>query len=201
MSIKSIFVTCFFMAVFIFSGCGPRQFTKGRYDKNVEKTNLLTDQWSETDMQKAIGYLVKNLTQHPSISGNARPPIVLITELQNRTSEHIDTQSIMDMARIKLMNTKKVRFVDGQARDAIEKEYAYQDSGIVRPDTQKRRGGQIAPDFIINGRLDSIVQEAGARKTVYYKITLNLTNLTSGIIVWSDHKQIRKRFRKKRVGF
>jgi PBP1b-binding outer membrane lipoprotein LpoB len=40
----------------------------------------------------------------------------------------------------------------------------------------------------------------GKDKTVYYKITLNMTNLSTGLISWTDHKQIRKIFRKKRVG-
>jgi hypothetical protein len=48
--------------------------------------------------------------------------------------------------------------------------------------------------------LDSIVQEAGKNKTVYYKVTLNLTNLKKNLIVWTDYKQIRKKYRKQSVG-
>ncbi|WP_374031753.1 hypothetical protein [Bdellovibrio bacteriovorus] len=65
---------------------------------------------------------------------------------------------------------------------------------------KKGPGGQIGADFIINGRLDSIVQEVGKDKSVYYKLTLNLTNLKSSMITWSDQKQIRKTFKKKSIG-
>ena len=124
----------------------------------------------------------------------------MVTQLQNKTSEHIDTQNVMDMVRVELSRGGRVAFVDKEAREDIKQEYEYQDSGMVNRETKKTAGGQVGADFIINGRLDSIVQQAGKDKTVYYKITLNMTNLKTGIIVWSDYKQIRKVFRKRSVG-
>jgi penicillin-binding protein activator len=195
--IKVVSVLCLLGIV---SACGPRAFVKGDYDENVEDTNLLTDKWSETDMQKAVSELVASATKHPAINGAKRPPIVVVTRLQNKTSEHIDTQSITDMFQVELMNTGKVSFVDKAAREDIADEYDYQDSGMVSRETKKGAGGQVGADFIMNGRLDSIVQEAGRDKTVYYKLTMNLTNLKTGLIVWTGHKQMRKMFKKKRLG-
>jgi len=124
----------------------------------------------------------------------------MVTNLQNKTSEHIDTQSIMDMVRVELTNSGKVAFVDKEARTDISNEYDYQNSGMVSEETKKTAGGQIGADYIVNGRLDSIVQEVGKEKTVYYKVTLNLTNLKTGIISWTNQKQIRKKFKKKSIG-
>lgn len=185
--------------VSLLTACGPRAFVKGDYDKDVESTNLLNDQWSETDMQVAVKDLVNSAIAHPAIAAAKRPPVVMVTKLQNKTSEHIDTQSITDMVTAELMRGGKVSFVDKAAREDISDEYQYQDENASR-ETKKAKGGQTGADFILNGRLDSIVQEAGKDKTVYYKITLNMTNLKTGLIVWSDYKQIRKVFKKKRVG-
>lgn len=183
-----------------FVGCGPKAFVKGDYDENIEKENLLNDQWSETDMQKTVKDMVTSLINHPAISRAKTPPIVMVTTLQNKTSEHIDTQSVMDMVRVELSREGKVRFIDKEARQDIDEEYSYQGSGRVSEETKKGPGGQIGADYIVNGRLDSIVQEVGKDKTIYYKITLNLTNLKSSIIEWTDNKQIRKVYRKKSVG-
>ena len=182
------------------AACGPRQFVKGQYDENVEDTNLLTDKWSETDMQKAVKDLVGSAVSHPAISAAKRPPIVMVTKLQNKTSEHVDTQSVTDMFQVELQRTGKVQFVDKAAREDIAEEYDYQDSGMVERESKKGKGGQVGADFIMNGRLDSIVQEVGKDKTVYYKLTMNLTNLKTGLIQWTGQKQIRKEFKKKRVG-
>jgi uncharacterized protein (TIGR02722 family) len=179
--------------------CGPKAFVKGSYD-DVQRENLLNDSWSETDMQKAVFDLVASAVQHPTLKSAKGLPIVMVTGLQNKTSEHIDTQNIMDMVRVELMNTGKVGFIDKEARQDIADEYNYQNSGMVAEESKKGPGGQTGADFIINGRLDSIVQEVGKDKTVYYKLTLNMTNLKTGVISWSNYKQIRKTFRKKSIG-
>lgn len=181
------------------AGCAEKAFVRGDYDE-VEKENNLNDLWSETDMQKVVADLVGSMVNHREISNANRPPIVMVTKLQNKTSEHIDTQSIMDMVRVELSRGGRVSFVDKEAREDVAAEYEYQGSGMMSEETKKGKGGQIGADFIINGRLDSIVQEAGKNKTVYYKVTLNLTNLKKNLIVWTDYKQIRKKYRKQSVG-
>lgn len=186
-------------AVLALTSCGPKAFVKGSYE-DPEKTNLLNDQWSETDMQNVVKDLVSSLSSHPAIKDAKTPPVVMVTQLQNKTSEHIDTQSVMDMVRVDLMKTGKVGFIDKEARQDIADEYNYQNSGMVSKESQKGPGGQVGADFIINGRLDSIVQEVGKDKTVYYKVTLNMTNLKTGMIVWSDNKQLRKAYKKKTIG-
>ncbi|MEO0334929.1 MAG: penicillin-binding protein activator LpoB [Pseudomonadota bacterium] len=183
----------------VLSGCGPKAFVKGDYDNNVNDANLLNDKWSESDMQKVVRDLVASATTHYSISSAKRPPLVMVTRLQNKTSEHIDTQSITDMVRVELMRGGRVQFVDKAARDDIADEIEYQKNNASAT-TRKAGGQQTGADFILNGRLDSIVQQAGRDKSVYYKITMQMTNLKTGVMVWSDYKQIRKRFKKQRVG-
>lgn len=180
-------------------GCGPKAFVKGQYDNNVEKENLLTDQWSETDMQKSVAELVASMVAHPAVAQANKKPIVLVTKIQNKTSEHVETQSIADMIKVELTRSGKLLFIDKEAREDIANEQSYQESGVVG-NNKIGKGQQVGADYILNGRLDSITQEAGKDKTVYYKLTLNLTDIRSGLIVWTDHKQMRKIFRKKTIG-
>jgi penicillin-binding protein activator len=182
------------------TSCGPKAFVKGEYDEDINRENNMNDLWSETDMQKVVADLVAGMTAHPAISNAKKPPIVMVTKLQNKTDEHIDTQSIMDMVRVELSRGGKTAFVDKEAREDVADEYNYQNSGMVSDVSKKGPGGQVGADYIINGRLDSIVQEVGKNKSVYYKVTLNLTNLKTNIVEWTDYKQIRKTFKKRSVG-
>lgn len=179
--------------------CAPKVYTKGNYE-NVNAENNMNDRWSETDMQKIVESLVKSMVEHRSIANSKRPPVVMVTRLQNKTSEHIDTQSIMDMVKINMINSGKVTFVDKEARADMAEEYEYQKENASEV-TQKQKGNQVGADFILNGRLDSIVQQVGDQKSIYYKVTLNLTNLQTGLIVWGGQKQLRKRYEKQRVGW
>lgn len=196
---NSVKITFAVIALLALTNCASKPFAKGSYD-NVNNENLLNDKWSETDMQNAVKDLVNSATKHYEIQRAKKPPVVMVTKLQNKTSEHIDTQNIMDMIRVELMRNGRLQFVDKAAREDIQDEYDYQDSGTTSRATQKRKGNQIGADYIINGRLDSIVQQAGREKTVYYKLTLNMTNLKTGLILWSDYKQIRKMFKKSLIG-
>lgn len=204
LNLKSHTKIClFFLSLFLGGGlltsCGPKAFVKGEYDKDVERENLLNDAWSETDMQVVVKELVASMIAHPAVAAAAKRPVVMVTRLQNKTSEHIDTQNIMDMVRVELQKTGKVAFVDKEARDDVSAEYDYQNSGMMSNDSKKGPGQQVGADLIINGRLDSIVQEVGKRKSVYYKVTLNLTSLKTNIVEWTDYKQIRKLYKKRSV--
>ncbi len=181
------------------SACGPKGYIKGEYD-DVNNENLLDDRWSETDMQKVVHNLVQKMVNSRAVQAAKVPPIVMVTRLQNQTDEHINTQSIMDMVRVELTNQGGVRFVDKAARDDVAEEYDYQNSGMVSKETAKGKGGQIGADFIINGRLTSIVKDINKRKTVYYKLTLNMTNLKTNIIEWTGYEQLRKKYKKRRMG-
>lgn len=196
---KKLVLTLCTVGLMALTACGPKAFVKGEYD-DVERENNMNDLWSETDMQKVVSDLVAGMMAHPAIANAKRPPVVMVTKLQNKTSEHIDTQSIMDMIRVELQRGGKVIFVDKEAREDVAEEYNYQASGMVSEETKKGPGGQVGADFILNGRLDSIVQEVGKDKTVYYKVTLNLTNLKTNLVVWTDYKQLRKKFRKRSIG-
>ncbi|MGE0529164.1 MAG: penicillin-binding protein activator LpoB, partial [Bdellovibrionales bacterium] len=105
--IKRLLVLGGVLCALVLAGCSSRQFVKGKYDENVEDANLLTDKWSESDMQQAVKDLVASAVAHPAISAQKRPPIVMVTRLQNKTSEHVDTQSITDMFTVDLMRTGK----------------------------------------------------------------------------------------------
>lgn len=186
------------MVLAFVANCGPKAFTKGDYE-NPEDENLLSDEFSETDMQKMAKTLVDSMVKTPSITKASKPPVVMVTRLENETQEHINTTSIMDMIKVELGRSGAVQFVDKEAREDVSKEYEYQESGMMDPASIKKKGQQIGADYILNGRLTSIVQQVGKDKTVYYKVTLNLTNLSTNLSVWSDHEQLRKRYKKRRV--
>lgn len=182
------------------SACANRQFTKGEYD-DVNEDRLLDDKFNESDAKYLIEDMIGSMATHPVFADASVPPIVQVEGVRNKTAEHIDTKSLTDSLRTSLIKTGKVRFANKEDRDTLSEELDYQnDSGRVRKDTRKDRSGSIGADYILTGDLISNVQQVGSKKLVYYRLTLNLTNLTTGLIEWSDEKPIRKGFKKRSVG-
>ncbi|MEZ4813881.1 MAG: penicillin-binding protein activator LpoB [Bdellovibrionota bacterium] len=184
----------------LLSACGSRQFTQGEYD-DPNVVRHLDDEFNESDAQVLSQEMIVSLQQHPTITAAKTPPVVQMEVVRNKTSEHIDTKMITDAVRTAILKTGKLRFSNKEDRNLREGEVDYAlDSGRYKKDTQKRRDGGIAPDYLITGDLISNVQQVGSKKLVFYKLTLNMTDLESGLIVWSEEKPIRKRFKKKSVG-
>lgn len=182
------------------AGCSNQQFTKGDYD-DPEQVRLLDDKFNESDAAMLAEDMILSMAANPIFADAKVPPVVQVETLRNKTTEHIDTKSITDSIRTSLIKTGKVRFANKEDRDLVESEVDYQqDSGRVNRTSQKKRGNSVGADYVLTGDLVSNVQEVGNRKLVFYKLTLNLTNLTTNLIDWSDAKPIRKRFKKKAVG-
>jgi uncharacterized protein (TIGR02722 family) len=191
---------CIAAAALALTGCaGPRAFTKGTYE-DPQTIALLDDRFSENDLQLIAKTMVNSLSAAPQVAGSATPPAVLVGKMRNRTTEHIDMESLADKIRTALVQSGKFRFVDGVNRTDIAEEYEYQQSGYVDPRQAKGPGGQTGADYLLTGTLTSNVQQVGKDKLVYYKATFQLTGLASSEIVWSEEKEIRKAYRKRSVG-
>jgi len=188
-----------FLTAFLIS-CGSRQFTEGSYD-DPDKVRLLNDEFNESDAQQLAQEMINSLQQAPAILSAKKPPIVQMEIVRNKTSEHIDTKMITDAVRTALIKTGKIQFSNKEDRDLREGEVDYAlDSGRYKKSSQKDRAGGVAPDYLITGDLISNVQQVGSKKLIYYKLTLNMTDLESGLIAWSEEKPIRKKFKKQSVG-
>lgn len=183
------------------SGCGPKAFTKGDYD-DPTRVELLDDKFNEADMQQMADNTIKAMVSCAWVANAPKPPVVVVEKVQNRTEEHIDTVSMTDMIRTSLVNSGKVRFINKEERGTLDDEYEYnKEGGAVNQITAKKKGKQIGADYILSGALATNVQEVGNTKFIYYKLTMNMTNLETSTIDCTTEKQVRKKYRKRSVGF
>ena len=183
-----------------FTACGERQFSQGKYD-DLSEERLLDDKFNETDMRMIADTMVKSLSESPAIKEHKKPPVVLITMVKNRAQEHIDMKSMTDKIRVALIKSGKFRFTEKEARGELNEELAYQGSSYVDPETARQKGKQVGANYFLTGEIADKVQEVGSKKYVYYKCTLNLINIQTGILDWTDEKEIRKYYQKRNVGF
>lgn len=182
------------------SGCGQRQFSKGGYDDLSEERHL-DDKFNETDMRGIAEAMVNSLTGSWIVKDAKKPPVVLVTLVKNRAEEHIDMKSMTDKLRVALVKSGKFRFTDKEVRQELQEELAYQgESGYVDPEAARKKGKQIGANYFLTGEITSRVQEVGSKKYIYYKCTFNLVNIDTGILDWTDEKELRKYYQKRSVG-
>ena len=184
----------------LFTSCGSKEFSQGKYD-DMSEERLLDDKFNETDMRMIADTMIKSLTESAVIAGAKKPPVVLVTMVKNRSQEHIDMKSMTDKIRVALIKSGKFRFTEKETRGEMAEETDYQNkSGFVDPATARKKGKQIGANFFLTGEITDRVQEVGNKKYVYYKCTFNLVDIQTGLIDWTDEKEIRKYYQKRSTG-
>ena len=187
------------LCLLLFSACGDKQFTQGSYD-DLKEDRLLDDKFNESDMRKIADSMIQSLTQSPVVMEKSNRPVVLVTLVKNRTEEHIDMKAMTDEIKVALIKSGKFRFTEKENREELGNELNYQNnSGYVDPEQARQKGKQIGADFFLTGEITSRTQEVGDKKYVDYKATFNLVNITTGLLDWSDEKELRKFYKKRTV--
>ena len=162
---------------------------------DARATETVNADFGSTDLQtiadKMVASLVASNRLQPDPADPGKPPLVSVTRLRNETSEHIDTKSITDKIRTALIKSGKVRFSALEMQGDLMNQYKLQ--GVMADTaTQKAAGKQTGSKYILGGDITSIVKQTGKVKDVYYKITLQVTDVESAVIEWADEVEIRK---------
>ena len=172
-----------------------------RYYADEGTVELVDLSFGSTDLQLIAADMANSLVAAPGLDfvekmdGSEGRIRVFMGEIENATSEHIDTVAITDSIRTAMVQSGRFALTASpQGRDQIQDEIRYQQgSGAVDPSTARRLGEQLGADVIVYGRLISIVKEASREEDRYYKFTLEMVNLSTADVVWIDEKEIRKR--------
>lgn len=175
-------------------------YTKGKYIE-PDKVELLSDKFVESDLQIIADRLTEALLASTLMIGQRQKPAIIISLFTNATDEHIDILSLTNKMRTDLLKSGRFVFLNERLRKEIAKEYEYQMSGYVSPETAKMKGKQIGADWLISGHISSIRQPVGKKEIVYYKTTLEVTDLETSQILWAEEIEIKKTFKRKSVVF
>lgn len=186
---KKVLLALFLAGTTALSGCTSVSYGDATASETVD-TNF-----GSTDLQMIAAKMVDDVLSFPPIVQvtSQRRPVVFVDRIKNKTMEHIDTESITDTIESKLINSGKFRFVDMSVVDRVRQQLEYQQSsGMVDEQQAMMMGRQVGAEYMLYGNLASIVKRNSSTKDVYYKFTLKLMHIETGILEWSGEKEIRK---------
>ena len=116
--------------------------------------------------------------------------IIAISHIKNTTQEPIDIESIM--VGFKQSVAEKFVFTNAIASNANTADNLIKDSRTLRNNaeynqyTTKEEGGLLAPDYSLSGKISKGAKSIGKEVRLEYEILLRLTDLATGIEVWSN---------------
>jgi uncharacterized protein (TIGR02722 family) len=188
-------------SVLILSGCANKAVVSYGDAQAVETTDI---NFGSTDLQMVANQMTDSLLSSPVIgtmTANTRP-IVYVERIKNKTSEHIDTESITDSISTQLLRSGKFRFVDMTRVEAVREQLNFQNNDpLINPATALAFGKQIGAQYMLYGNLAGIVKTNSDKSDVYYKFTMRLLDMESGLVEWADETEIRKTKEKSTFGW
>ncbi|MFZ6643866.1 penicillin-binding protein activator LpoB [Undibacterium sp. TC4M20W] len=151
----------------------------------------VTNEFGSTDLQMIAEKMVGSLLEDPVL---ANRPTMTLAGVRNKTSEYIDTKSIMNSIQTALVKSRKVKFTRSadEMQQGVDELQRQNQSGLYKAQGKAKIGNMAAAKYSLEGEIVSIVKQNANTKDVFYKMTLKLYDVEEGSIEWQDEKEIRK---------
>ncbi len=153
--------------------------------------------WNETDSRLTAEEITAELMAHSWYStyaaeNSGKKPVIIVGMITNKSHEHIATETFSKDIEKEIINSGRMKLVQaGAMREEIRAERADQQN-YASQSTMKKFGLENGADFMLQGTINSIVDQASKEKTIYYQIDLELTNIQTNDKVWIGDKKIKK---------
>ncbi len=165
----------------------------------------LSGRWNDTDSRLVAESMIKEALERPWLNNylgaHEKQPVVVVGRIANRSHEHINVDTFIKDLERELTNAQKVTFIAGRGkREEIRAERAEQAVHALES-TQKGPGKEIGADFMLQGTINTILDEADGTKAVFYQVDLELINIENNVKSWFGQKKLKKVVERKRVIF
>lgn len=174
-------------------GCGPSKKVS-RID--VDTVTDLSGNWNDTDSRLVAQEMIVDclnspwITQH--VTSKNKKPVIIVGSIRNKSSEHIAVKTFVNDIERAFINSGQVTVV-ASAVDRQELRSEKEDQKIfASPETVKEMGRELGADYMMTGEINTIIDQEGGKKVIFYQVDLTLTNIETNVKVWLGQKKIKK---------
>lgn len=187
------------IAVSFLIGCSSVKVQRVETNEMID----LSGNWNDTDSQLVSAEMVSDSLSRPWVSDHrsqmGKSPTVIVGAVRNRSSEHINTETFVKDLERELINSGKVKFVASREQRTEIREEKNDQSNFASPETIKAMGREKGADFMLQGQINTILDEAGKQAVKYYQVELEMINILTNEKVWIGQKKIKKLVTRSRV--
>ena len=200
-TLSSLFLALF--ASTLLTGCAAFRVSVKDVDPNEAST--LTANYDQKDLLSWTDEMTDLILKQFATAEDTRP-ILSVFGIQNRTKQHLDTQSLADTISGKLLDSGKIQLTNTARRDELLREQGYQLQNAT-PESRVAIGKQLGAKYMLTGALTEISNRSGRQVRVskkedkFFMLTCEITDLQTGLIVLRKQVQRMRRARKPIIGW
>jgi uncharacterized protein (TIGR02722 family) len=188
----------------IINGCGTDPH---RIDPTGNQGITTTHDINFKDWQIAAEKCINSLLQSGVLSrSDGRKSVVMVSNVVNTTTRHINTRILTDKIRQAILRSGKAVTTTAVGANGPEDRASRQvrdlrDDEMFNQKTVKKMGTAIAPDMSLAGEIVQQKTRYGRKTESYFFFHMTLTDLGTGLAVWEDNVEIAKQSKKPAIGF
>lgn len=188
------------LALLIAAGCQPSQKVSRI---NPDTQTDLSGKWNDTDARLVAEKMINDVVAKPWLDqfnrNNQKPPVLIVGNVRNETTEHIDTEVFTKEMERAFVNTGRVTMVANseERRDVRDEREDQQRNASL--ETMKKRARELGADYMMIGNINSIIDESASGKeaAIFYTVNLELIDIETNQKVWIGNKKIKKYIERK----
>lgn len=193
---------CILMAlslILVLGGCTTTKIQRVDEDKKID----LSGNWNDTDITIVSNDMIDDCLHGDWLKRDTvgDKPVIVIGEIENRSSEHIDTTIISKKLEAALISSgKATTVIDFDKRGTLAEERAYQ-AEHASEETAKPDGNETGADYILLGSVSTNIDQRGKKSVRTYYVDLELVDIATGEKVWMNEKTVKKYIEKDHYKF
>lgn len=156
----------------------------------------LSGRWNDSDSRQVAEKMTSDLLHSTSFKaytdGLGKKPAIIVGQINNRTSEHIDANNYIKKFEVAIFNSGLADLVESdEFRDKLRLERAQQQD-FADPATMAQWGKELGANLMLFGEMTSETDLANKTRIVNYVTTLFLTDMETNKRVWYGQHEIKK---------
>ncbi|WP_221408111.1 penicillin-binding protein activator LpoB [Fulvivirga imtechensis] len=172
--------------------CSQRSVTRVSPDQQID----LSGRWNDVDSKMVASKMVQQFLNSPRYQSYAsdigKTPAIIVGYIQNKTSEHIDSDNYIKKFELEIFNSGLADLVESpEFRERLRQERADQQE-FASPETAAKWGREYGANLMLFGTMTSETDTYNKKKVVNYITTLYLTDMETNKRVWYGQEEIKK---------
>ena len=144
-----------------------------------------------------VDKMVRHMLANPVLAGAAASPRVIVDSayFENQSSQRLNKNVLTDLlaTQLQIAANGRILFIDREHADMVEKERDLKRSGTTDVGTTGLTEAVAGADYRLSGRITSIdARTSDGVIERYMQIVFRMTDLESGVVVWTNQYAFKK---------
>ena len=172
--------------------CAGKVVTRVEPDTDID----LSGRWNDADSRRVAETIVADCLTKPWIDAHLTEkgdkPVVIVGNMRNKSSEHVAMGTFVGDIEREFVNSGRVEVVASRAEREEVREEREDQSYFADEETVKEMGRELGADYMMQGDLNSILDQEEGKQVRYYQVDMTLIDIETNRKVWLGQTKIKK---------